>query len=121
MNDRSALRELELLTALVNDARQAELRDATKARAEIEAALGRLADEAPPPASDDPAALWVLARHDLWRSRQKGILNTRLAAATADWMERFGEAARAFGRAQAVRELHRRAGTRRRRADWEGE
>lgn len=103
--NRRALLPLVQISQLVLDLKLAELNRAARARADSRA---RLADLALPPAETElPLAVAAQAGllYDRWADARRAEINLALARQTAEWIERRDLAAKAFGRAQALRRL----------------
>ncbi len=106
--DRQKMERLRVLGNLLLDARLATLDSAAAAR---RASLDRLADLDRPGAATDLselAAAEVGLRYQHWADLRRAEINLALARQTATWIEARDEAARAFGRAQALEKLAKR-------------
>lgn len=98
------LAPLAALAALLRDTRLAELRRSAEVRRSAEDALKTL--PAAPDLSDDPAAaLPLAAARSRWLTRERSAANARLARSQVEEAEARASAARALGRAEALRRL----------------
>ena len=107
MKDREKLAQLTLLSQLVLDTRLIALRQAALARQQ---SLDHLADlDRPQPITDlSPIVAGEVAmRYQLWADQRRSDLNLTLARQTVTWTEARQDAARAFGRDQALNRLIR--------------
>lgn len=103
--DRKKIGRLRVLGELLLDARLATLKSAVAAR---RASLDRLADlDRPDTATglSEMATAEVGLRYQKWADLRRAEINLTLARQTATWIEAREEAARAFGRAQALDRL----------------
>lgn len=101
------LKKLKDLAGLMLDHQLDQLRRAAEAKAQSEAALARLATP-PAPAHDGlegaSAALAGLA-YQRWADARRAEINQTLARQTHHWMEARDAAQKAFGKAEALRQL----------------
>ncbi len=106
--DGERIARLAPVTETLRDRGLARLRAAAIAR---EATLARLAAlERPlPPGMDPVLAARLALHHEIWAAPRRRELNLVLARQTAAWMEARQDAARAFGRAEAIAVLARAA------------
>ena len=103
-----SLSRLVSLAEVLLDARLAALHRAAEAR---NASLARLADlDRPASPRDLPeiAAMEVQMRYQRWADQKRSDINLTLAQQTASWLDARAEAARAFGKSQALAGLSRK-------------
>lgn len=100
---------LALLGRLIFDTKLAELHKVAQAREATRAALAALDRPATTEAAageegglSSVALGQAVIRYQAWADARRAELNPRLARQTADWLDRRAEAARAFGRAEAL-------------------
>jgi hypothetical protein len=104
---------LEGLARLILDHRLNALRAAADRREQSLMQVAAL-DATPGAADLSPVAAGQVAlRYQLWADARRSELNMVLARQTADWMAARDEARRAFGRAEALREVAARLVARR--------
>jgi len=105
---KQTLSRLTTLGQLLLDARLAELHHAAEAR---NASLARLADLNRPSSAtglSEIATMDVAMRYQRWADQRRAEINLTLARQTASWLDARAEAARAFGKSQALDGLARR-------------
>ena len=105
MKDRERLAQLTMLSQLVLDTRLMALRVASLARQQ---SLDHLTDlDRPQPETDlSPVVAGEVAmRYQLWADQRRSDINLTLARQTVTWTEARQDAARAFGRDQALNQL----------------
>lgn len=114
---RHALARLCTIAQARRDLELQRLSSVAQSRARLLAALGALPedtaplDSAPPPSADAPAPVPVPARlaYLRWVEGQRRTLNQQLARVHADFLRQMPPAARAFGRARLLEDLHRKS------------
>ena len=105
MRDRDKLAQLSMLCQMVLDTRLIALRQAALARQQSLDHLTEL--DRPQPETDlSPIIAGEVAiRYQLWADQRRSDINLTLARQTVAWTEARQDAARAFGRDQALNRL----------------
>lgn len=102
------LKPLASLGGLLLDRALADLNAAARSCAESRERIAAL-DVGPAPGNLPLAAAALAAlRYETWADARRAELNLTLARQTAEWISARDLARRAFGRAEAIRELQRR-------------
>lgn len=102
---RRSLVPLAGISRLMLDQKLAELDRAARACAESRARLAGLAAPAVETDLPLPVAAQAGLLYDRWADARRAEINQTLARQTARWIEARDAAARAFGRAEALRRL----------------
>lgn len=104
------LARLQSLAQMILDAQLVELRKVARARSETMAHLSDL--KSPEVRMDDDtgvAEVKAALAYQLWADQRRAELNVTLARQTAQWMDRRDAARHAFGKADVLNALAKRA------------
>lgn len=109
MTSQSRLAQLKTLAEMVRDLHLAKLHACANAR---RASLQHLANLQVPAtdATDTISQAQARLRYENWADTRRAEINLVLARQTAQWLEARQTAQTTFGRAEVLRQLHKKAG-----------